>query len=344
MSLVSIIIPIYNAEKFLHRCIRSVLNQSYKEIELILINDGSTDDSEKIAKEFAAKDERVRLISQKNSGPSVARNKGISVSEGKYICFLDADDFIEKEMIYTLVKYINSGVDLVISGYNKIIVENKDDIIIDEVDYYHLINMSFDDFLRKFSFLFRDFYINSVWNKLYLGRIIKNNKLKFKTFTNWGEDLIFNLEYLDRCNEISIINNKLYNYITYNKESITNNYNKNKYYNSKFMYNEIRKFLLNNEAYETNKKIVEKKYFMSVLSYLSESYLNNENINEEIKDIFNDYYISNNIDLYNLNTKQAKIVRFFIKHNLKILLKIFLNSKLLLSRNDEIFNFFKKIN
>lgn len=343
MDLVSVIVPVYNAEQFLARCLNSVLNQSYEKLEVILINDGSTDNSQKICEEFAEKDVRVKLINQENSGPSVARNKGIDLANGKYISFVDADDYLEKNMIEKMINYIEQDVELVISGYNRIF--KKDDVNeIQEINYYHIINMTFDDFLQRFDVLFKDYYINYLWNKLYLNEIIKTNNINFNKSINWGEDLIFNIEYLNYCNEISIISNSLYNYIDFNEDSITNNYNINIYYNRKEMYQEVRSFLLKNNAYKANKEIVENKYFESVIAFLSSSYLHKEDIDNEINDIYNDKNIRKNINFYNIDNKQKVIVQMFIKYNFKLLLKLYFEFKSMLAKNGWVFNFFKKIN
>ena len=93
--LVSVIVPIYNAEKYMENCIDSICNQTLKNIEIILINDGSSDNSGEMVNEYATKDIRIKVIHQENSGPSIARNKGISIAKGKYIGFVDSDDYIE---------------------------------------------------------------------------------------------------------------------------------------------------------------------------------------------------------------------------------------------------------
>ena len=101
---VSVIVPIFNAEKYMKKCIDSILSQTLKNIEIILVNDGSSDNSANIAKEYSRLDKRVRVIHQNNSGPSVARNMGISIARGKYVGFVDSDDYIEKTMYEELFK------------------------------------------------------------------------------------------------------------------------------------------------------------------------------------------------------------------------------------------------
>lgn len=117
-SLVSIIIPIYNADKYLGRCLNSVVNQTYSNLEIILINDGSTDSSLNICKEYAGKDKRIILVNKKNEGVSIARNTGIEKSSGEYVAFLDADDWIAPNYIEQLIKpFENENVDISVCDY-----------------------------------------------------------------------------------------------------------------------------------------------------------------------------------------------------------------------------------
>lgn len=125
--LVSIIIPVYNIEKYLSRCLKSVINQTYKNLEIIIINDGSTDKSLFIANKFAS-DQRVKIYTQKNRGLSAARNYGISLASGEYISLVDGDDYIAPDFIKNLVAGIKN-VDLVVSGYQTIYPDQKPEII-----------------------------------------------------------------------------------------------------------------------------------------------------------------------------------------------------------------------
>ncbi len=115
---ISIVVPIYNAEKYLDRCIQSILNQSYKDLEIILIDDGSTDSSNKICNNYQKRDNRIKFISQKNEGVSAARNRGISEATGEFIGFVDSDDYIQPNMYETLYGLINKyNCDISICGY-----------------------------------------------------------------------------------------------------------------------------------------------------------------------------------------------------------------------------------
>ena len=119
--LVSVIVPVYNAEKFLKRSIESVINQSYKNLELILVNDGSADNSEAICRQYILTDKRVKVISQKNKGPAAARNTGVRNAVGDFVFFLDADDFIDNKTLEVLItKYKEYQPDLVMSNFCKL--------------------------------------------------------------------------------------------------------------------------------------------------------------------------------------------------------------------------------
>ena len=126
--MISIIVPVYNAELYLDRCINSVLNQTYKEFELILIDDGSTDSSLSICYDYASKDSRIVVLSKKNEGAGLARNEGLKIAKGDYIGFVDSDDYISPDMYREMYrKAIENDADIVQCGYLK--VDEKDNII-----------------------------------------------------------------------------------------------------------------------------------------------------------------------------------------------------------------------
>ena len=120
-DLVSIIIPVYNTEKYLSKCLESVINQTYKNLEIILINDGSTDKSKEICESFAKKDKRIQILNKENSGVSSARNHGMRLAKGQYIAFIDGDDYAEENYIEELLKNLKqTESDCVLCGYNRV--------------------------------------------------------------------------------------------------------------------------------------------------------------------------------------------------------------------------------
>lgn len=206
-DIVTIIIPVYNTEKYLEKCLNSVLEQSHKNLEIILINDGSTDNSLNICKEFQKLDNRIKIINQENNGVSVARNKGLDIASGEYIAFIDSDDFIEKNMIETML--------------NNIKKENAD---ISEIDFT-LTNLRDYSKKKKLKFyevsennasiikLFSGSKIeNIVCSKLYKKSIIGD--IRFDEKLILGEDLYFNFKVLLKQHKIVIdTRNSYYNYV-----------------------------------------------------------------------------------------------------------------------------------
>lgn len=117
MMLISVVIPVYNVKSYLRKCLNSVINQTYYNMDIIIIDDGSTDGSENICDDYAATDERIRCVHQENMGLSGARNRGIELSRGNFITFIDGDDFIEKDMIEDLVQSVRQGIDIIACGF-----------------------------------------------------------------------------------------------------------------------------------------------------------------------------------------------------------------------------------
>ena len=200
MNLISIIIPVYNAEKYIHRCIKSVVNQSYKELEIIAVNDGSTDDSLSICETLAAQDNRIKVFSQINGGVSKARNTGLRLAKGKYVMFLDSDDYMLPDMCKTMLDVLhNKQADCVICG----IQEPEGGLWCPQrnIDYSTLV-----DFKKDFIYQLNTELLSPCWNKIFKRQLITN---LFNEDISFGEDLIFDLEYLKNCTRLSFITTPL---------------------------------------------------------------------------------------------------------------------------------------
>ena len=208
-SNISIIVPIYNAENYLKRCIDSLVNQTYKNIEVILINDGSTDNSEKIIKEY--KDKRIKYFKNKNQGIGKTRNFGIDKSTGEYIMFCDSDDYFEINACEELIKKAEKEkLDLVICDYYRDIDDKKQE---DRI-------ISFENTtLKKRPSLLNEVNL-SPWNKIYSSKLIKDNKIKFNEELKY-EDTPFVIESFDKAKKIGKVDKCLYNYVIHSNSETT---------------------------------------------------------------------------------------------------------------------------
>lgn len=207
---VSIIIPIYNAEKSIRRCIESVLNQEFQEYELILVNDGSKDQSGQICDEYAAKDARIRVIHKENTGVSDSRNLAISNARGEYLQFMDSDDWITTDatdLLYHAAKEHNC--DMVISDFYRVVgqrLSQKGDIDEDGV-------MTREAFAEHMMENPADFYYGVLWNKLFKREIIEAHQLRMDSSISWCEDFMFNLEYIRYANSFYALRIPIYYYV-----------------------------------------------------------------------------------------------------------------------------------
>ena len=202
---VSIILPVYNAQDYLERCLNSVLNQDYKNIELIAIDDGSSDNSWNILEKYKEiHGDRIKIIKQKNMGVSKTRNKGISIATGEYLTFIDNDDFFDPGYIKRFEHEIdNNNLDVVVGGYKR--PNSKGKII---------VNTQLQD--CEFS----KYKIVAAWAKIYRTSYIKKNNIEFLV-SNIGEDINFTVQAVTLTKKIKIIDYVGYNWY-YNENSVSN--------------------------------------------------------------------------------------------------------------------------
>lgn len=216
--MVSIIIPVYNVQDYLKRCMESILSQTYRDIEIILIDDGSTDNSGSICDYYMNLDSRVKSIHKDNGGVSSARNAGIEVANGEYVMFVDPDDYISNEMINNMVDKMNQeSVDLVECSYSKF-HENNQHLVIKK-ERTGLI----DTITALRYFLNWNGSVSAFcWGKLYRGHILK--KMCFNQQLVVGEDALFVFDYIKRCNTVYLMNDPFYKYYLRANSAIGNKY------------------------------------------------------------------------------------------------------------------------
>lgn len=208
--MVSIIVPVYNAEKTLRRCVDSILNQEYEDFELLLVDDGSSDASREICDGYAAADRRVAVIHKENSGVSDARNKGIDMAEGKYLQFVDSDDWIARDATKRFVRAAaRDEADMVIADFYRTVgdrISHKGDIEEEGA-------LSLEEFAACMMENPADFYYGVLWNKLYRKDLVEAHGLRMNGEISWCEDFMFNLEYMRHVNVISVLRAPVYYYV-----------------------------------------------------------------------------------------------------------------------------------
>lgn len=214
--MISVIVPVYKVEKYLEKCVNSIRSQSYSDLEIILVDDGSPDNCGKICDEMALNDQRIRVIHQKNQGLAAARNAGLAIAQGKYVAFVDSDDTIENGtylLLYNMIEHYDT--DIAICECRKV----KESEVLEQVEYSKYENRVLDN--NKLWELVFGQLNNSSCNKLYKRSLIGD--LQFPKKVVHGEDLLFNIEYLAKCN-IGVYNEApVYNYLSRNN-SITRSY------------------------------------------------------------------------------------------------------------------------
>lgn len=206
---VSVIVPVYNGERYLRPCIDSILGQTFRDMEIILVNDGSTDASAAMLAEYAAKDERIRVEEHANCGVGATRNKAIELARGEYIRFIDCDDTLPEDSIEVLVRRADeTKSDLVISAYEELLLERaflRDLLKKDET-------VDCNSFLKDFSRYPNSFYYGVLWNKLFRRDIIMEHGIRFDPSMTWGEDFTFVVQYLVHVQRVSYMRKPVYVY------------------------------------------------------------------------------------------------------------------------------------
>ena len=257
MSKVSIIVPVYNGEKVVERCLNSILNQDYKDFEVIVVDDGSKDDSFKIISDIAAKDERVVAVHKENGGVSSTRNKALSLAEGDYIQFLDVDDWLPFDSTKLLVREMEEkNVDLVVGDFYRVV----DDNVSLKGSIREAGVMTRNEYADKMMVTPADFYYGVLWNKLYRRSILEKYDIRMDNNISYCEDMIFNLEYLLHVDTVSIIKAPVYYYVKTEGSLVAQNLNIESTVKMKTSvikyYNDFYKKILDEKDYEERRPII----------------------------------------------------------------------------------------
>lgn len=310
MSKVSIIVPVYNAEDNLDRLINKIQDQDYKEYELIFIDDGSTDKSKEIILNYKKNNEKIIYMSQENSGPGIARNKGLDIASGDYIIFIDADDDFKANMIADMVSYIEEYyVDIVQFPYQII---DRNNNIIDR--FFDIKELKLIDDMGEALFEFaRQGLLNPyLWTKIYKRESISN--IRF-TEHHYAEDQIFNMKVLMASEKVLVMPKSYYCY-RHNPASIVNvGFNMNKLDAIRAMYEIIS---LLEKDYKSLSGFFQRKICRYVIDFTKSIESLDENHRDIVIDLHKeyltnyDYYINNDLVLDNTTDSEKKKLKDFL--------------------------------
>ncbi|MCI9447173.1 MAG: glycosyltransferase family 2 protein [Lachnospiraceae bacterium] len=239
---ISVIIPVYNVETYLERCVESVLNQSFADFEVILVDDGSTDSSGKICDTFSEKFQNVKTFHIDNAGVSSARNCGIEYSNSEYIVFVDSDDYIDKFMLDKLYCEVHEhDVDLCLCGYTQIFADKNVDVLPEDGTY------DFQEFLDVMKYWKLNCVIGSPCNKIYNRSVIEKHQIRFRIDMNYAEDYLFNINYFMHIHKIRVLGKSYYNYYKETPNSLSKKNYLNPdivWENQVYVFNELKNLLL----------------------------------------------------------------------------------------------------
>jgi len=296
--MISIIIPVYNAERYLHQCIESVIAQTFEDWEAILVNDGSKDGSLAICQEYAAKDKRIKVIDKSNGGPSSARNKGLENAQGEFVYFMDADDWIETKFLEIFVRngikdayetrqrhYENEycDYDIIFQGFVRELADGrKDESFAMDAD---TSMMSKEEIICR---LYKEHVYGWSWCKLFRREIIEKHHIRFDESLRLWEDELFTSEFLKYAGSVRTVKSHLYHYIYYpNSLMQTNNTYLKRLFLSERM-NEALMPIANDELKEYINTTYNKNLKYSLLMALKNE--PNHKCDEETKEVLLDRY------------------------------------------------------
>ncbi len=271
---ISIIVPIYNAEKYIDRCMDSIFNQTFADYEIILVNDGSKDNSLSICKEYEKKDNRIKVIDKENGGAGSARNAGIDIAKGEYLYFIDSDDEISSNLLErTFFVAKEDDFDLIVFSIKNDIIDSNTGSVLSSYcsKQSDLEFKSRGDFRKNFSKLYYEgILFGGPVNKLFRTQIIKGNGVRFPDLRR-GQDEIFNFRYYRYVNSLKIIPDVLYTYFAFDKIAQNKKYRINYFEETTLVYYKTIKDLLN--EFGLNDEYSLKKFQNSFIYSLESAFL-----------------------------------------------------------------------
>jgi len=315
---ISVVVPVYNSEEYLPKCIESILNQSFSDFELILIDDGSSDGSGRICDGYARKDDRVRVIHKRNEGVSAARNDGIDAAKGKYLSFVDSDDYIESTFLESALADVEkSGAEVYISGLQ--METCRDGKVLDAVKYCIKESKVFSvkELLEALNTVYPQICICGPWCKLYTAAVIKQNNIRFLKDLNCGEDTYFNLCVLEKTEKVFFSANWFYHYCRSNEESLFGRFHPDTYEIHTFIYDRMRE-LMNAHVCSTEAMTrFENMYFSMLVGGIHEYYRFSDKTTKQerllqIKKVAGNLYVGN-LKSAGIMSNRSKVILLLLK-------------------------------
>lgn len=331
---VSIVVPVYNVEKYLHRCVNSLLEQKLKNIEIILVDDGSTDHSSTICDSLTEIDHRITVLHKVNGGLSSARNAGLHIAKGRYVGFVDSDDDVVPEMFEKMFNAAeqNGWVDFVMSDYNRVLPNKKYECTEPiEAGYYN--EEAIDKRLRYNMIMGSNIDYGSilaVWHCLYRREFLKTNDLEFDNAVRWSEDNLFSAMVLKCAHSFFYLKGEyLYNYYQ-NPGTITTSYKKGAWNIYKLMNKKLRAYFsgdsLHNEKQQLDFHML---YYAFVCIHQEKNQDSFKTSYENIKAILNDEELIKAFEsISQLNiSKKLKLIVYFMRFRFSLLLTIYIRGR-----------------
>lgn len=286
---VSIIVPVYNVEQHLTRCLDSLLNQEYSNYEILLINDGSTDNSGKICDAYQEKNNIIKVYHLENGGVSNARNFGIENCKGDFVQFVDSDDYVNETYIYCMVDKIkDKKVDLVISGIKQVRLEENKIYLIKEIISTHDGLYKKNELKQIISDLIESSYINYCYSKLISRELLLENNIRFEKNISLGEDTLFVLDVIRYSENINILALADYNYLIHSNNTLTYKFRPEKFNILNNLSRKILNFCIEENYYTDDvRETLDKRYMETIRFCLDENFKphNNNNILNKLKTI-----------------------------------------------------------
>lgn len=323
--LVSVIVPVYNVEKYLEECLDSLLAQTYPDLEVIMVDDGSTDDSGKICDRYAGAHKNFYVYHKNNAGLGMARNTGLEHIRGEYVTFVDSDDYLDPEYISVLLyKLIDAHVDVCKSGFRRVL-DNKEEVYITEyTSEVYVGDLARSTFLSRLigsSPSKRDSVEMCVCGALYNANIIKKCYIRFPSEREYiSEDMVFNIDYMQHASGACLIDDVMYNYRVTDC-SLTRRYREDRFEKCKFFYQEISNKLQKLGYSEDTIYRLDRMFFVYIRGCIRQERHNtmgSRKALENIKIICSDEVVQGVIGRYPVRQLQIKprVFLFLVRHKM----------------------------